>query len=187
MSGLTVEARLRRIEDREEIHTLLARYGLAMDNRDLAIFPQIFLPGVVIRSGDGVMNAQGLDTVTRLFEQRFAVLGPSNHFTHDRIIDFDDSDPDAASGLVLSHAEMQRKGVPMLAAMRYHDRYRRHQGRWKFAERLLTFFYYVPTAEYLDALGAGLGTRMRAYDVPGPADWPETLPTWQAYYGAPRD
>jgi hypothetical protein len=43
--------------------------------------------------------------------------------------------------------------------------------------------YYVPTSEYLDAFGAGLSNRMRAYDVPAPADWPENLPTWQRYYG----
>jgi hypothetical protein len=43
--------------------------------------------------------------------------------------------------------------------------------------------YYVPTAEYLDALGPGIATRMRAYDHATPADWPEKLPTWQRYYG----
>jgi hypothetical protein len=43
--------------------------------------------------------------------------------------------------------------------------------------------YYVPTSEYLDALGAGLATRNRAYDVAQAADWPEPLATWQEYYG----
>jgi hypothetical protein len=44
--------------------------------------------------------------------------------------------------------------------------------------------YYVPTAEYLDAFGPGLATRNRAYETPGPADWPEPLPTWREYYGS---
>jgi hypothetical protein len=70
----------------------------------------------------------------------------------------------------------------MLAAIRYHDAYRRCDGQWRFAERLLAFMYYVPTAEYLDAFGAGLDRRMRAYDHAVPADWPEQLPTWQRYY-----
>jgi len=131
-----------------------------------------------------VIDATGYDAVVAMFRGRFAVLGPSNHFTHDRLVDFDAADPDRANGLVLSHAEMQRQGRPMLAAIRYQDVYRRVDGRWKFAERGLSFMYYVPTTEYLDAFGAGLDRRMRAYESPRPADWPEHLPTWKRYYAA---
>jgi ketosteroid isomerase-like protein len=178
-----LERRVRQLEDRIEIGELIARYGLVMDDRDVGAMPDLFMPDAVVRSADGVMNASGRDALVAMFTGRFAVLGPSNHFTHDRIVTFDATDPDAATGLVLSHAEMQRKGVPMLAAIRYTDRYRRHEGRWKFAERVLAFFYYVPTSEYLDALGPGLAQRNRAYDVPVPADWPETLASWKKHYG----
>ena len=71
----------------------------------------------------------------------------------------------------------------MLAAIRYADRYRRWRVRWRIAERVMSFFYYVPTAEYLDALGPGLSRRMRAYDEARPADWPESLASWQKFYG----
>jgi hypothetical protein len=178
-----LEQRIRRLEDRVEIGELVARYGLVMDDRDLANMPSLFTPDVTIRSADGVMNSRGRDTVVEMFRGRFAVLGPSNHFTHDRIVTFDDGGPDRATGLVLSHAEMNRRGGPMLAAIRYHDEYRRHEGRWKFASRLLSFFYYLPTDQYFDALGAGLAKRNRAYDQPRAADWPESLPTWRQYYG----
>ena len=176
--------RIRRLEDRAEIGELVARYCLVMDDRDMTGMPELFTPDAVVRSNDGVMNAVGLPAVIQLFRGRFSVLGPSNHFTHDRIVRFEDDDPDAASGLVLAHAEMNRKGQPMLAAIRYSDRYRRWRDRWRFAERVMSFFYYVPTAEYLDALGPGLARRMRAYDEARPADWPETLETWLRYYGS---
>lgn len=179
----TLESRIRRLEDREDIHELVARYGLAMDDRNMAEMPDLFTQDVLIRSADGVMNARGRDTVVELFRGRFAVLGPSNHFSHDKIIRFDDAEPDRATGIVLSHAEMQRRGQPMITAIRYHDAYRRETGRWRFAERVLQFFYYVPTAQYLDALGPGLALRNRAYDKPAPADWPESLPSWKQFYG----
>ena len=175
-------ARLRRLEDRAEIADLVTRYGLAMDDRDVAAFDALFTEDVRIWSADGVMDSRGFGPVTEMFKGRFAVLGPSNHFTHDRLVEFDDADPDRATGLVLSHAEMQRRGQPMLAAIRYRDVYRRVDGRWKFAERGLSFMYYVPTAEYLDALGPGLAKRNRAYDEPRAADWPESLATWREYY-----
>ncbi|HWJ07669.1 MAG TPA: nuclear transport factor 2 family protein [Steroidobacteraceae bacterium] len=184
MATTTLERRLRQLEDRVEIGELVMRYGLVMDDRDVDAMPQLFTPDVRIRSADGVMDARGRDAAVAMFLGRFTVLGPSNHFTHDRLVEFDADDDDRATGLVLSHAEMQRKGQPMLAAMRYRDVYRRWEGSWRFAERLLSFMYYVPTAEYLDAFGPGLDRRMRAYDRAVPADWPEQLPTWKRYYPA---
>ena len=178
-----LETRLRRLEDRTEIGELVTRYCLTMDDRDVAAIPGLFSADAVVRSLDGVMNATGRDAIVRMFIGRFTVLGPSNHVTHDRIVRFTDDNPDEASGIVLSHAEMQRKSQPMLTAIRYLDRYRRDAGQWRFSERVLTFMYYVPTAEYLDAFGAGIDTRMRAYDQAVAADWPEQLPTWKSYYG----
>ena len=184
MTTADLEQRIRRLEDRVEIGELIARYGLVMDNRDLAAMPELFTQDVVIRSGDGVMNVTGRETAVEMFRGRFAVLGPSNHFSHDRVLTFDDRDPDSAQGIVLSHAEMNRKGVAMLTAIRYHDHYRRDAGQWRFSQRILSMMYYVPTAQYLDAFGPGLAHRNRAYDDPRPADWPESLPSWKAYYGA---
>ncbi|EED35663.1 conserved hypothetical protein, putative [Luminiphilus syltensis NOR5-1B] len=180
----SLEARVQRLEDREEIKALVARYGIVMDDRDIEGMPDLFTDDVHIRSLDGVMDSRGRDAAVELFKGRFEVLGPSNHFTHDKIIEFDENDPDSARGTVLSHAEMNRKGQPMLAAIRYHDRYRRDAGKWRIAERVFSFFYYVATSEYLEALGPGLDQRMRAYDEPMPADIPEKLDSWKRYYGS---
>jgi ketosteroid isomerase-like protein len=181
--GPTLEERVRRLEDRASIGELIARYCLVMDNRDVDSIEQLFTPDVHIWSADGVMDSRGREAAVAMFCGRFSVLGPSNHFTHDRILEFDPVDHDRATGLVLAHAEMQRKGQPMLAAIRYRDVYQRCEGgRWRFRERGLSFMYYVPTADYLDAFGPGIDSRMRAYDRAAPADWPEKLPTWQRYY-----
>jgi ketosteroid isomerase-like protein len=179
----TLECRIRRLEDRWEIAELVSRYGLVMDNRDVVAIPGLFTPDATVRSLDGVMHAVGGDAILQMFLGRFTVLGPSNHVTHDRLVTFDERNPDVAQGLVLSHAEMQRKGQPMLTAIRYTDQYERHAGRWKFKERVLAFMYYVPTAEYLDAFGPGVDKRMRAYDEAVAADWPEKLETWRRHYG----
>ena len=137
---MDIERRIRRLEDRAEIGELIARYGLVMDDRDIDGMPALFTPDIAIRSDDGVLDVTGVEGAVRMFCGRFAVLGPSNHVTHDRIITFDDDNPDRASGIVLSHAEMNRKGKAMVAAILYHDAYRRHEGRWKFAARRLSFF-----------------------------------------------
>ena len=181
----TLEERLRELESRTEIGELVARYGLVMDNRDMAAMPSLFTHDVRIRSGDGVMDSQGREAAIELFRSRFKVLGPSNHFTHDRIVTFDPANPERATGIVLSHAEMNRLGQPMLTAIRYHDEYRVEDGAWRFASRILHMVYYVPTAQYLEVFSpAGLATRNRAYGKPTPADWPESLATWREFYGS---
>jgi ketosteroid isomerase-like protein len=179
--GETIEQRLRRLEDRAAIDELIARYGFTIDDRDLPAITDLFTEDAAVRSADGVMNAKGLEAVIEQFHGRFAALGPSNHFTHDRVITFDEADPDRATGQLISHAEMTRNGRACLAAIRYTDEFRRcPDGRWRFRERVLSFLYYTHPDEYGDTLESTL--RIKAYDEPIAASWPESLETWKQYY-----
>jgi hypothetical protein len=139
MTDADLALRLRRLEDREEIRTLIARYGQTVDDREIEELGELFTTDGVMRSQDGVMNARSRAAIVEQFHGRFAVLGPSLHYTHDHIVTLDDKDPDLAHGMILSHAEVWRNGAALIAAIRYFDTYRREGGRWRFAERLLKF------------------------------------------------
>ena len=175
-----LEQRLRRLEDREAIRELIAQYGFAVDDRDIEKLSSCFTRDGTFRSLDGVLDARGRDAVIAQFHGRFAVLGPSNHYTHDAILSFDDSDTDRAAGLVNSHAEVVRNGQAMWAALRYRDEYAREDGRWRFRERLLAFFYYLAPGDYAQLLGDPL--RNRADAAPRAADVSEQTATWKRYY-----
>ena len=176
----SVETRLRRLEDRAELRELVARYAVAIDDRDIEAITALFTPDGAFRSRDGVMNARGREAVVEQFRGRFKALTVSYHFSHDQILSFA-GDPETARGLVTAHAEVWRNGRALVAALRYEDMYRRHEGRWCFADRLLSFLYYLPVDEYAQGLGDRL--RMRAYGDHRPADFPESLPNWQRYHG----
>jgi hypothetical protein len=175
-----VEQRIARLEARVQIRELVARYCFTIDERDIEGIGQCFTRDGSFRSLDGVMNASGRDAVVAQFHGRFSVLGPSNHFTHDHIIQFDDGEPARATGIVNSHAEVVRNDEPMLASLRYHDEYRLEEGLWRFRVRTLAFFYYVRPADYREAMTGSL--RNWAYQKPQAADFPELVPTWQRYY-----
>jgi ketosteroid isomerase-like protein len=179
MQPMSTEARLKRLEDRAELAELIARYALAVDDRDLEAIGRLFTPDGAFRSRDGVMEARGTQAVLEQFRGRFRALKLSNHFSHDHIFEFG-ADPDAATGLITAHAEVWRNGRALIGALRYQDSYRRFEGRWCFADRLLFFLYYLPVEEYASALGDPL--RQRAYGDRRPADFPESLPTWQQYH-----
>ncbi|MEZ5743048.1 MAG: nuclear transport factor 2 family protein [Sphingomonadaceae bacterium] len=172
-----LEARLRAVEDRQEIAALQARYTLAMDDHDLDRAAPLFARQGRFRSADGVMDAMGREAICEQYRGRFAALRFNFHVTHDHVIDLDPADPDRATGVVSSHAEVVREGAPMVVAMRYEDAYVREDGAWRFADRLLKFFYYLPVADYAAALPTR--GRMRAYGDTLDADLPEGAPTFR--------
>lgn len=180
-SDANLAARIDRLEAESAIRGLASRYCISIDDHDLVTVAGLFCADARVRSLDGVMDATGRDAIVTLYEGRFEVLGPSNHVSHDHIIDFDNADPDSATGLVSAHAELWRNDQMMVTALRYDDRYRREDGVWRFAERVLSFLYYVPVADYPAVLG--MRDRMRAYAAPQQADYPEKIPGWRDYRG----
>jgi SnoaL-like domain len=177
MSDAALAGRLRRIEDRLDIAQLQARYTIHIDDHDLGRIGELFARDGCFRSADGVMEAHGREAVCEQFRGRFAALGFGFHVTHDHWIELDADHPDRASGIVSSHAEVVRQGTPMIVAMRYQDAYVREEGAWRFADRLLRFFYYLPVADYAAALPTR--ERMRAYGDWRAADLPEGAATFE--------
>lgn len=169
----SLESRIARLEDRNSIQELGVLYGFIMDERDEEGIRQIFCEDATLRSQDGVFAANGLEEIVSTYLGRFASLGPTNHFSHGHVIRLDEADPDRATGLLSSHAEVSRNGVAMQVALRYKDIYRRVDGRWRFADRLMSYMYYLPFAELPEGLGDPNG--VRAYGDHRPSDWPEVL------------
>jgi hypothetical protein len=112
----TLEERIARLEDLEAIRTLVARYGFAIDDRDIAAVADLFTNDGRFRSTDGVMDASGRQAVLAQFEGRFAALGPTNHFTHDHVIRLDDAAPGTARGLDATGVR-QRERAAVLEAL----------------------------------------------------------------------
>jgi uncharacterized protein (TIGR02246 family) len=177
MADNDLTLRVERLEAESAVRALAARYCFAIDNHDLAAVRDLFTEDARVYSRDGVMDATGRDAIIRQYEDRFRVLGPSNHVSHDHWVRIES--PDRAVGTLSAHAELWRNDQMMVTALRYEDEYRRENGIWRFASRELSFLYYVPVAEYVRILGEE--KRMRAYVEPAAADYPEPLPTWRDY------
>lgn len=163
--------RVRQLEDRAAIQDLAVTYGFLVDERDYAGIGDMFTDDAVLRTQNGTVKGSGIDAVVGYFEAHLPELGPSNHFVHGHVVEFDSANPDHATGLVASHAELWRGGRPMVTAMRYRDTYRRVCGKWRFSERIQSYMYFVDVREYPEALGARLRMRASANGAQ-PADWP---------------
>ena len=182
MSEIGLERRIKMLEDRAEIQNLVARYGFLIDDREMDGVAQCFTVDGGFSSREGKLGAHGRQAVVDQFHDRWSVLGPSNHIVHQHVIDLDLADPDRATGIVSSHAELIRNGEVWITALRYDDVYRREEGRWCFADRMLSVFYYLRPEDYVGRFGDVM--RNLTYEQPYPAAIPEALPSYRAYYEA---
>jgi uncharacterized protein (TIGR02246 family) len=174
-----LRTRVDRLESREAIRELVSAYAVACDHHDMPALDNLFTEDALFASPNGAMVAKGRDAIHDMFARMLGIRGPGYHWTHDVTVNIDPSDPDRATGVVHSHAETTPSGVMSIAAMRYHDSYRREAGIWRFASREISFLYYVPVSEYGASLTRPdrvvMGTERHA------ADYPEALEAWQAF------
>jgi uncharacterized protein (TIGR02246 family) len=176
--SVSLAARLQRLEDRFAIQDLVAAYCRAIDDRDLDTFISLFTADCRMHHQDGVMDVRGRDALRTYYAARFPTYGVTFHYPHAQTVTFDGVD--AAHGWVSAHAEMDLGGQFFLAAFRYTDRYVRNSDGWRFAERSLACWYYMPLAD----LPTGIAGRLRKHykgDALA-AELPESLPTYQAWH-----
>lgn len=160
--------RLQHLEDLEEIRRLVARYGRAIDDRDWNTLTELYAPDAVFESAG--TRAEGRDRVIDFVKMRTSVYPASYHYPHSHEIDIIDAT--RAVGLVCAHAELAIEGDTVVVALRYHDDYRRVEGRWRFRERVARLLYVLKAVEYPSGLAD-----------PARVRWPGTEPQ-QAQVGA---
>jgi hypothetical protein len=152
-----IAARLRRMEDREDLHDLVLRYCRAVDDKDWAALGELFANYAEL--GEAV----GREAVVVALQSGREGYGRTVHTSHGQLLDFVDSDN--ATGMVTSHVELDVDGKTVMCFIRYYDRYVREAARWHFARRDLKFLYALPWAEMSVALTDHL-----------PIRWPGTAP-----------
>ena len=174
---LSLEARVRRIEDRFAIQDLVAEYCRAIDSRDLDAFVACYTADAVLRHEDGIMRIDGRDAIRSYYEARFPSYGVTFHHPHAHTVVFDG--PDDAHGAVTAHAEMALDGAGWIAAFRYSDTYRREDGRWRFAERVLACWYYMKMSDLPDGIASPLRKHYRGQRLR--AELPESLESFKRW------
>jgi metal-dependent HD superfamily phosphatase/phosphodiesterase len=173
-----LEARIRRLEDTDEIRQLVSRYSLALDSRDVDQLASLFVSDV--QTHDGGIGRKALaawfDPVLRPYRTTFHLVG--NH-----VIEF--SDDDHAVGWVYCRPEHEVGDLWVVMPVIYDDRYEREDGRWYFKSRRPHAFYAADVNENpLD-----VEARFNFPDNPfvHRATLPERWDTWRKFWGEDED
>ncbi|MFJ9590904.1 nuclear transport factor 2 family protein [Streptomyces acidicola] len=177
-----LEPRIQALEDRAAIQNLAARYGFAVDDRDIDTYADCFTEDGNFRSDEGrLMRGRGREAVVAEAYERLAMYGPTNHVFHQHLIELDPEDANRATGKLSLHAEVVRNGEVWISSVRYADEYRRcEDGRWRIADRLLSVFYYLKPEDYVSRFGNEM--RNLVLGEPIAASIPEKLATYRKFH-----
>lgn len=148
----TVEQRLRVLEDRAQIIELRATYCFLVDDLKMdELVDQHFTEDAVcdfraVRGGGTLaFLSRGRTEVRTFFAQVVpAILQDMCHMTHNHRMTIAGDD---AWGDCYFEVTARHDGVPVSGAGRYIDRYRRVDGRWRFAQRNAEIYYMALLGE----------------------------------------
>ena len=139
---MTLEERLRRVEDELAIGRLRARYCHLLDDRDWPAFVDLFTEDGVFR---GLKAVQGRDALLRFFGTDFPET--TERFWHFCTNGTVEIDGDRATGRITLEYLSVVGDVSHAAAGHYDDVMQRVDGRWRFRSRAITFYYFAPLGE----------------------------------------
>jgi uncharacterized protein (TIGR02246 family) len=147
----STEARLRALEDREEIRQLLIDYGRTLDNRDFSAFSKLFTDDAEYIGGGEPAPIQGGAAIARSLESIFqqnptGVRSPNFHLFANETIQIKGDEAVAVSkGLFVVSSQAGAPEIVMMAT--YHDILTRDAGRWKFKRRTVRGDIPAPKAQ----------------------------------------
>ncbi len=137
----SMEARLRMLEDREEIRRLMIQYGSTLDQRDFTGFSKLFARDAEYGGGGGGGVTKGPEAIARLLEDVFRknptnVNTPNFHLFCNEVIQTNGDQATAVSkGIFVVRGNDDTPDAVMLAT--YRDLLIREDGVWKFKQRLV--------------------------------------------------
>jgi uncharacterized protein (TIGR02246 family) len=132
-----LEARLRRLEDLEQIRALLMEYRRALDEKDFRAYAALFARDGVFSAG--TMRATGPEEILALVEGMLGTLltehgGDDFHLVANVAIELDGDR--ATSTSTWAYVLRGEDDTPVLAKLgRYEDELVREDGRWRFKHR----------------------------------------------------
>jgi ketosteroid isomerase-like protein len=136
----SIEARLRVLDDKQEIHALLMDYGRTLDSRDFAGFERLFAKDAEYGSARNV-PVKGPAAIRAYLEgqlKKNAAPEPGRdfHLFYNETLDVNGDHATALSkGAFYVRGEGNK--LETSALVNYHDELVREDGRWKFKRRIL--------------------------------------------------
>lgn len=120
---------------KDEIRELALLYSRAVDRQDFTLLRTLYTHDATDRHGDSFDGTA--EAFCAYLEERMPRMPYTGHHVCNHLITLDGDRGEGEVYALAFHIVPDGKGgwAEMLMAVRYHDAYRRDDGRWKFARR----------------------------------------------------
>lgn len=145
---MTLEERITRLEDIEDIRCLQAKYQRCLDTRDFDGIAECFADDVVSSYGNGSMSYDGKDAVLKFLCSVMTLDMPSSHLIHGGEIDVHSADSASAKWYLEDYLLHRKYKMKLHGAAIYDVLYVKRDGRW-----LIKSIGYERCYEYMEVRG----------------------------------
>ncbi len=140
-AAMTLDQRIRRLEDIEAIRRLRNRYHSCLNESRFDQVRALFIDDAVVELGY-LARYEGIEAIDRGFRamaerERFFI----KQYIHGHTVTVDG---DRGTGFSYLEARYGRQGTSYLVSGKYDDIYVRQDGKWLFKSMVCEFFYTVP-------------------------------------------
>jgi len=145
INEMSVEQRLRRLEDFDQIRKLKSQYHLLLNDCRFDEFAELFTEDAIVDMGYMGGEIEPWRGRVEIHEKFAAIpqhLQQIKQFIHNHMIEVDG---DEAIGWAFLEARYGSNGTSYNVAGKYEDTYRRVDGRWLFSSIYVSFYFTVPS------------------------------------------
>lgn len=165
----SLEARVRRLEDRAALQDLVAHYFQVTDDDDEAALGACFTDDARFVAS-GFLGGEGRAGILAFLTAARSAMTQTVHTPHYVHLAF--TGPDSATGTVMAHLEIGIGGTTVYGAVRYYDEYRREPGGWRIAAREMRTVHLANWDEMARSLIDPLNVRWPGAE-PAASDFPQ--------------
>lgn len=124
---------------KEEIRELAMLYSRGVDRKDIELLRTLYAKDATDHHGRFFSGSA--DDYLRFLEKSFPHMPMSGHFICNHLVSVDGDEGEGEVYALAYHVLPDGKGgyVEDFKAVRYIDRYRKEDGRWQFASRVVAF------------------------------------------------
>ena len=126
---------------KDEIRELALLYSRGVDRKDAALLRSLYTHDATDTHGDTFEGAA--EDYVQFLERSFPYMRYSGHHICNHLIAVDGEQAEGEVYALAYHVIPDRSGgwLEDFMCVRYIDRYRKQQGRWRFAQRIVTYDY----------------------------------------------
>jgi ketosteroid isomerase-like protein len=130
--------------DRVHLRDLVERYAMAVDARDIDAVVHLFTEDGVLLSHlmpgteESPLERRGHEQLRRALEIGLARYRRTTHIIGGQVVELDGDEAEGTTVCVAHHLHETDDGDELVVmAIRYHDRFTKKHGSWRFSERRL--------------------------------------------------